>query len=850
VQELRYAWRGLRRTPGFTAVAIVTLALGIGANTTFFGLVDAIVFRPTAIARLDRVYAVTLKHETLSSRTGLLRFRDVEVLERTPPSSIAAVTFVSLPGREDPNLIQTEGRAAYVLGERVTRGYADVFGLHAQAGRWFSVDDDNPAAQGVVISDRLWRQWFKADPNIVGRALVTVNRLPHRVIGVAPPGFRGVQTGIAPTEIWRLIARPVVSRDEPRWAEYVAEQRSLVTFIRTRPDASTAQVTGELRNLLKGQQNPDPVADTLELQRGQDALRITDLVALAAGILSFSSLVLLAACANLANMLYARGTARAGEIAVRLSLGASARDIFGLFLAEAAIIAFIAASIGLTLAVSAASAFTSAFPTFRLAGNLGVTIDLTPDFRVFFYAFGAATLAALTIGLLTAWRAGRVPVIRAIGSGTTTNVVSSRQRIMPLTFVSVQITAAVLLLIGAGLFLENTRSVLDRQTHYDTAKLAAARLIWTNRRPADAEVRARLLAMSVEERSQYFASQRAAEHAAREAFFNALVSRARELPGVEAAGITDALPGGTAPAPQWGMAIFQVPPDQAIGTPRKLDGSWIATSPGFLETIGVTLRQGRGILPMDAEGAPVVAVLSRSAAEGLWAGRDPVGRQIHCCRLERIPITVVGVADDLVSSSDGSPLTRHSNFAILSAAQTGGSERFIVVRAQNPIAQVDALRGVIHSLDATVPVFDAGPVDEFLLAGVALERAQRVLTISLGLLALGIAMFGVYGVVGYFVSRRTREFGLRLALGAMPRQILKLVVDYAIHIILIGLLPGVFFASLGTRLFEHQLFGIMPNGITMWVVAPLLMLGAGVLAGLVPARRAARVDPNVTLREL
>jgi ABC-type antimicrobial peptide transport system permease subunit len=141
-------------------------------------------------------------------------------------------------------------------------------------------------------------------------------------------------------------------------------------------------------------------------------------------------------------------------------------------------------------------------------------------------------------------------------------------------------------------------------------------------------------------------------------------------------------------------------------------------------------------------------------------------------------------------------------------------------------------------------------VDELLLAGVALERAQRVLTMSLGLLALGIAMLGVYGVVGYFVSRRTREFGLRLALGAVPSQILKLVVDYAVHVILIGLLPGVLLASLGTRLFEHQLFGVMPNGITMWVVAPLLMLAAGIAAGLVPARRAARVDPNVTLREL
>jgi ABC-type antimicrobial peptide transport system permease subunit len=335
-------------------------------------------------------------------------------------------------------------------------------------------------------------------------------------------------------------------------------------------------------------------------------------------------------------------------------------------------------------------------------------------------------------------------------------------------------------------------------------------------------------------------------------FFSNLLARTRELPGVEAAAITDALPGGTAPAPQSGVSILQAAdrPENFTGLPRKLDGSWISVSPEFLDTIGVKLRSGRGIQSTDVHGGPLVAVLSRSAADGLWPNEDPIGKVINCCRLLYKPVTVIGVADDPVSSSDVSPWTRHSNFVFLSAAQAANDERVIVVRAKNPAAQVDALRALIHSLNDRVPVFDAGPVDEFLLAGVAVERAQRVLTTSLGLLALGLAMFGVYGVVGYFVSRRTREFGLRLALGAVPRQILKMVVDYAIHIILIGLLPGVLLASLGTRLFEHQLFGIMPNGITMWIVAPVLMLAAGVGAGLIPAWRAARVDPNVTLRDL
>lgn len=848
-QDLRYAWRGLWRTRAFAVVAIATLALGIGAATTMFGLVDAVALRPMADARLDRVYALQ------PSRAVGLRFADADALERTPPPSVAAVTSVDEAGAA---LAQTEGRAEYVVTERISAGYSGVFGLSAQAGRWISGEDNHDAgAAVVVISDRLWRQWFNADPSIVGRAIVTVGR-PHRVIGVAPPGFRGVQTELAPTEIWRPLGHPVADAGTPVGTSVAVQlrRRWVVTFIRARASATTSQIAGEIHALLAGQPDPDRSVGTLTLQPGAQALRVSELVALAAGVLAFAGLVFLAACANLANLLYARGTERAGELAVRRSLGASTRSLFGLMLAESAIIAVVAASAGLGLALGATWAFRTAFPTFRLARNLGITIDLSPDYRVFLYAFGAGTLAALVVGLLSAWRASRVPVIRGLGASATAGVVSSRRRGLPMTFVSVQITAAVLLLIGAGLFFENTRSALDQRVHYDTSRLAAARVLWTPPTAvSEAEWMAtvdQVRAMTTLERARYEAKLRAAVHARREAFFSTLLEQTRALPGVEAAALTNTLPGSTAPRPSGGPGALQAAarPDLVSGRPRNLNASWIAVSPGFLETIGVRLLQGRGIQPADAHGAPLVAVLSRSAADGLWPNEDPIGKRIHCCRQLYETLTVVGVAGDPVSSSDRSAWTRHSNFVLLSSAQTGNNARLIVVRTAHPAGQVDALRALIHGLDPRVPVFDAGPVDEFLLAGVAIARAQRVVTMALGVLALGIATFGIYGVVGYFVSRRTREFGLRLALGATPRQILRLVVDYAIHIILIGLLPAVLLASLGTRLFEHRLSGIMPNGITMWVVAPLLMLATGVLAGLVPARRASRVDPNVTLREL
>jgi ABC-type antimicrobial peptide transport system permease subunit len=856
-QDLRYAWRGLRRTPAFTAAAIATLALGIGAMTSMFGLVDAVVFQPTGVVRIGQVYAVGLSQPALSARDRRLRFMDADALERTPPASVTAVTSVGIGGTS--GIVQIAGRAENVLTERVTAGYATVFGLSAQAGRWIAEEDNRGAGTAVaVISDRLWRQWFHASLDIVGRATVTMGQ-PYRVIGVAPPGFRGTQTGLVPTDVWLPLGHPVALPGAPAGAvENRLRGRSVVTFVRTRAGASTSEVAGEIGALVGGQPDADPNAATIALQPAAEALRVTELVALAAGVLAFSALVFLAACANLANLFYARGTERAGEFAVRRSLGARTSSLFGLMLAESGIIAIAAASAGLAVAIGATTAFTAAFPTFRLARNLGVTIDLSPDYRVFLYAFGSGLAAALVVGLLTAWHASRVPVIRGIGAAATAGVVTSRRRSLPLTFVSVQVTAAVLLLIGAGLFLENTRSVLDRQVHYDTSQLAAARVMWTDE-PAtpsswaeqDAIVERRR-AMTSAERAAHDEATRAASHASREAFFSTLLERARDMPGVEAAALTDALPGGTAPAPRREPGVLQITagPDGVSGRLKNLDASWISVSPGFLTTAGLRLLRGRDIQPADAYGAPLVAVLSRSAAEGLWQDEDPIGNTITCCQLKNQTLTVVGVADDPVSSSDRSPRTRHSNFVLLSSAQAGNHERFIVVRTATPVGQVDALRALIHGLDPRVPVFDAGPVDEFLLAGVAIARAQRVVSVSLGLLALGIATFGIYGVVGYFVSRRTREFGLRLALGATPRQILKLVVDYSVHIILIGLLPAVLLASLGTRLFEHQLPGLMPNSITMWVVAPLIMLATGVLAGLVPARRASRVDPNVTLREL
>jgi putative ABC transport system permease protein len=339
------------------------------------------------------------------------------------------------------------------------------------------------------------------------------------------------------------------------------------------------------------------------------------------------------------------------------------------------------------------------------------------------------------------------------------------------------------------------------------------------------------------------------ESAAR-ALFDQVLAVALQLPNVDSAAIADAIPGAATAGPRYGMSglVADDPSRVASGLPRRYDVYSIHASPNFLRTTGIALRRGRDLIPADAEGA-MVALISESAADALWPGQDPLGKHLKCCGY-RAPLTVVGVFADPVDSADRSPQTRLSNFVILPIFQMAGIDPVVLVRSKIPVGQIDALRGAIGNVDPDAPVFEVSTVDDILLNGVAGQRAVRWLFTTLGALALLISVLGIYGVVTYFVSQRTREFGVRLALGATPRAVVKMVLDYTIHVMLVGLLPAVFVAAVSTRLLEHNLMNLMPNSIAAWVQTPIAMLVAGIVAGLVPARRAARVDPNVALREL
>jgi predicted permease len=843
----------LSRTPAFTAIAILTLAIGIATTTTFFAIVDELAFKPARGTGDESVFHL------IAASGGAVQIPDYELLDANLPPGLSAIAAYDTGGG---GLVQVPGRAERVIGWRVSGRYAEVHRVRAQAGRWIDGDDNaggerDPAfvvrgvtvpivrgtlgADVAVISDRLWREWFDAAPDVVDRGTITIERTPRRIVGVAPPGFEPAIDVWVPFGRRRLLTREELERTRSRtlpWlrvARPAAEPRQpgLQVLARVADGASIGQLQERLTAAVSVR--PASVesprgAMRLIPRRGNDRLVSTGLT-----ILGFAALVFVAACANVGNMLFARAMEREGELATRLALGATPRSIFILLFAEATVICAAAAAAGMLLAAGALRLFVDAVPAFQVASWRTVRLDLGLDWRVFVGAAAAGAIAALVVGAGSLWRSSRVSLLARLTAAGPAVVARTEGRTLRTMLVAVQVTAAVLLLIATGMLLENTSKQLDRRILFDLDPIVAARI----------------------ELPEEYDEARGAH------FFDGLLERVRAIDSVSAAGLADAIPGGETPAPRFGASsIVAAPlPGAPSGPPRRLDGRWIYVSSGLLGALGVAVIEGRDVDGGDGAGTNPVALVSQSTAQRLWPGERVIGKRLKCCGATDLR-TVVGVVADPVGSRGtaramdvGAAIQAFSGsdvgtYVFLPASQHYSRHMLVVARSSAPDAVVQALRGAVATIDPAVPVFTAGRAQATQFPRAAAERAVRTLAGALGAIALCIAMFGVVAVVSYFVSRRIREIGLRLALGATRAQIVRLVIDHSIHMVLIGLLPGVLFASLGTRYFQVELTKLRPNGLTVWVLVPLLMLAVAVVAAVIPARRAARVDPNRALKEL
>jgi predicted permease len=835
VSALRYAWRQLHRTPGFTITAVATLALGIATTTAFFSIVNAMILKPLPGLNLDHVVAIGkgVPSPTSSFSTGSRRFRvtlpEVRALEADPVSGIAAVAATATW----PTLLRRPGRAEGVQAELVTGHYARVLALHAMHGRWIGPEDDRePRGETVaVISHRLWREWFDGRADVVGRATMRLRMegppltQTFTVVGVAPPAFHGSRGRFERRDVWIPVAtvQGFLAADQTSWLRFL----HLTTVARLDGDQSHESLAARLQPRL-AMSADQPAGRAPARVRVSPAARVLDassLVSLSTVVLLLASLVLVAACANLANMLYARGAGRAAELAVRLSLGAHRGHLVRLLFAEIAIVAALAAAIGLALALAVTRLFSEAFP-YLIAGRYpGFTLDLSPDVRVFAFAYAAGAAAAIVVGGATAWRTVRAPLLQTLaGSGAPAGMTARGHR-RRTTLVAVQVVVAVVLVMFSGLAFEEFRTALDRsgawgrRVHYDLSALATTKIN---------------LALH-----DYDAAR------ARD-FLTRAAGAVRKIGGVEAVAVADSLPGAD---DSTGTLFAAGDRDGQPSTVRRVNGTYARVSRDYLATIGLPLLRGRDFTPIDVEGAEPVAIVSERTAEWLWPGQDPIGQPMMF-GAPNAWVTVVGVAADPISAAGSAPL-RRAHFALVPFAQHKTTAMRIVVRTRAPDGHLGAVREALRALDEEVAVLEAGWAENAAaMTWINPQQAAMLLVMSLGALALGISMLGVYGVMAYFVSTRTREFGIRLALGATRRGVVKLVLDQAVHITLIGLLAGVFIVSVASRVIQSRRFDFMPNEIETWVAVPLLILAAGVAAGVIPAARAARVNPNAALKDL
>ncbi|HEX5215277.1 MAG TPA: ABC transporter permease [Vicinamibacterales bacterium] len=820
MDDLRYALRQLRRTPNFTAVAILTLALGIGANTTFYALTDAIFWRPFRQMRIARVYDVNLVRPARQFVPGqplgqLWRFKALTDDQLAHVAADPAHGIIATASVSDAFVVLQTPKGAVGVVVTITRGnYAAVYGMQPLIGQLSGLGTDGAqAGLVVVISEAVWRNVFQNDPAIVGRETLRLNGRPFTVAGVA----RREQSPFG-SDIW------VSSESWRSPGDGPGATRLSASLVRLRTGVEPARITPMIDASLAAGPTPPAAEFKTMITTGSGPRSYgTQVATYATVLIGLSTLVLLAACANLANMLYARAAQRTGEIAVRMSLGAGTARIFRLFLLEAALVAAAAAGLGVAMALATLRWVRSELPNSSALERFRMPFELTPDWRIFAWALAAGALSAVVVGGLTAWRGSRTPPLRMFGASGIAMSTPARGKWLRTLMVAVQVSAAVILLLGTGLYLVRAVTTPRAKLNFDTSPLATAQLTFDER----------------------FSNNEVVEIMA------SVLDRVGKIDGVDHAAIADGLIGGSYSGgkPLRNLvAEDESMPGQMSGW-RRLEGQQAAVSSDFLKTIGVELLRGRAINPNDGDGAPEVVMLSRSAVESVWPGLDPIGRRV---RLGSDPrwFTVVGVFADPARKSTDTKWSCDACVAFTPWAQKPGRSWLIVLRASAPAAAAEQVVRAVASVNEDVPVFNPSVAARSIFVPADPRGLAAQLVGGLGLLSLAIAALGVYGVISYSVSRRTREFGIRLALGATPRGILRAVLDDAVHLLLIGLLPGVLLASWSTRVLEASIVSLMPNDIPTWAAVPIIVMAIGVFAAYIPARRAARVDPNVALRDL
>ncbi len=798
-KDLRYGVRVLLKNRVFTAVAVVTLAIGIGANTAIFSVVDSVLLRPLPFEEPDRL--VTLDRAPFqsdlkapSTHATFLDWRD----QLNSFEQIAAVNA----DKNGVNLT-TDAEPERVAAREVTTNFFDTLGVMAHLGRTFYADEAPPGKNHVaVLGYGLWQRAFGGDADLIGKT-ISLNGNSFDVIGIAPPGFdypgnielwipiafgsdRILGHAIMPEVIGRL--KPGLTIEEAR-VEAKAFSERIHQDIPEGLDKSEMeiQITPLLEHMVK---------------------RVRLVIVILFGAVAF---VLLIACANVGNLLLARATARQKELAIRAALGAGRMRLIRQLLVESLLLSIVGGCLGVLLALWGIDILVALSPE-----DLPRINDIGIDARVLGFTVLISLVTGVLFGLVPALKASNVNLNESLKEASPKTSTGPGRRKVGNLLVVAEVALAIVLLAGAGLLIKSFARLMEVEPGFNPENVLTATVALPT--------------------SKYKTSQE------KYVFFERLIERLKTLPDVQSVGAVDNLP--------LSRSTIFAPPYTIEGMPPPPPGigSILATSvisPGYLQTIGVPLLEGRHFDDQDKSTGPKVALISKKMAERYWPGESPIGKRLTL-RYEKSPREIVGVVGDTKRYGLESDTIMEGYFP---ATQSFYELTTVAIRTgSNPLALVGAVRGEVQSLDKELPIYEVRTMEDRLSASVAQRRFTLILLTTFAAVALALAAVGVYGMLSYAVSQRTHEIGIRMALGARTFDVINLVIRQAMLLVFLGVALGIIGAFALTRVIEGLLYGVSATDPIIFLAISFVLVGVALFASAIPARKAVGVNPIIALR--
>lgn len=805
LRDIGYSLRRLRKSPAFTAIVVVTLALGIGANTAIFSVVNTVLLRalpyrnPSALVSIEHFYPSLNSMEAPVSARGFRDYRD----KTSSFESVAVETQfgANLTGTGDPERVP---------GVRVSGDWFRTLGASALHGRVLTRDDDEPGHEHVVVlSHGMWTRLFAASASAVGKS-IELNGETYQIVGVMPPEFRSFFARTADLFV------PLALKPAAFNGGYTNEYLNSVA--RLKPGVTLAQAQAEMATFAENlkKENPNNFAPTWTLKiRSLDDLssgRIRPVLLVLLGAVGF---VLLIACANVANLLLARAAVRMKEIAIRSALGADRASLIRQLMTESVLLALAGGVLGLLLAQWSVKSLVALNPSLPRASEIGV------DANVMAFTLLVSVITGLLFGLAPALQASRTNLQETLKDGTRSGAADLAGRSMRRGLVVAEVALSLTLLVGAGLLIKSVLKLQGVDPGFDPKNV----LVFNVALP--------MVKYPTDTSQALFVAQ--------------VMPRLNALPSVRSAGSTSVIPFGGG----WSTASLSI---EGLNVPPGQNGPWgdlRVITPRFFETMRIPLRRGRAFTDQDRIGAPSVAIIDEQFVKKYFTNVDPIGKRITFGAApgskDTTWITIVGVVGHAAHEGlDAEPRIQY----YFPFAQAAGRAMTVAIRTNgNPTAILPAAREAIHSVDRNLPLANVRTMSELVDSSVGQRKLSMMLLGVFSAIALLLATIGIYGVMSYSVAQRTRELGIRMALGAARVRVLGLVVGQGMVLVGVGVAIGLVAAFALTRFLASQLFGVGATDPSTFALVSTLLVGVALLASLLPAMRATRVDPVVALRD-